>query len=429
MSLNGISTATSSTPTLTKVLRRDLKLAEAQAKRRSSTSTWYRPLNILSGTHDAYVNGSTGAELVTLSGSASPTQGHPWSTGTAVTTYGIEFRTYNTSTNTPGDTTSTCNEGELISFDIYGTNIPTLPDAYLQFSGANITNQDVTTFGPFNVLDPIPLFGISGDIPPGVGAVLGINPDNLTEGNETLTVTWYINSTTIATATSITIVDTSITPITPLLSLDAGDVTSYSGSGTVWTDTVGGMTFDLINGPTYNSADGGYLHFTPSSGQYAVSTATLGTLANWTIEAWHYYEGTNTPTGDCIFTETYGGGEINLTLGSTDGSAGDLQTAYYRGGWQTTNSGYKLTTSTWHHVVGTFDGVALKLYVDGTLVNSTANAGPAGTTGNQGYRLMSRWDAGGLWGGRLSVVRVYNSAISLANIDSNFNTEKSRYGL
>jgi len=513
MSLNGISTATSTTPTLTKVLRRDLKLAEAQAKRQIiSTSTWYRPLNILSGTHSAYVNGSTGAELVTLSGSASPTQGHPWSTGTAVTTYGIEFRTYNTSTNTPGDTTSTCNEGELISFDIYGTNIPTLPDAYLQFSGANITNQDVTTFGPFNVLDPIPLFGISGDIPPGVvGAVLGINPDNLTEGNETLTLTWYINSTTIATATSITIVDTSQTPITPLLSLDAGDVTSYApqhvvtvaslsnggtalhipkvfdanignqvsagypvvtqwggyhstvtsvttgtggfgeewiisiqrdvsigfssgsnvtfGNSLTWTDTVGGMTFTLENGPTYNNANGGYLQFNPGNSQYAVSNSTLGTLANWTIEAWHYYDGTNTPTGDCIFTETYGGGEINLTLGSTDGSAGDLQTAYYRGGWQTTNSGYKLTTSTWHHVVGTFDGVALKLYVDGTLVNSTANAGPAGTTGNQGYRLMSRWDAGGLWGGRLSVVRVYNSAISLATVDSNFNTEKSRYGL
>jgi len=82
MAQNGISTATSTTPVLTKLLRRDLKLAEAQAKRQSSTSTWYRPLNQLNGTHQAYVNGAGGPTLETLSGSASPTPGHPWSTGT-----------------------------------------------------------------------------------------------------------------------------------------------------------------------------------------------------------------------------------------------------------------------------------------------------------------------------------------------------------
>jgi hypothetical protein len=216
MALNGISTATNGSAIDTKIYRRDLKLAEAQAKRQSlTTSTWYRPLNQLNGTHQAYVNGAGGAVLTTLSGSASPTVGHPWSTSTAITTYGVEFRSWVGvfPDGTPGDIITTCNEGDVIYFDIYGTNIPGLPDSYLQFSGANITNQDVTVFGPFNILDPIPLFGINGDIPPGpLGTPLGINPDNLTEGNETLTVTWYINSTTVATATSITIVDTSTGP-------------------------------------------------------------------------------------------------------------------------------------------------------------------------------------------------------------------------
>jgi len=85
MALNGISTATSTTTTLTKILRRDLKLAAAQIKRQSlTTSTWYRPLHYLDSTHSAYVNGSNGATLETLSGSASPTSGHPWSTSTAI---------------------------------------------------------------------------------------------------------------------------------------------------------------------------------------------------------------------------------------------------------------------------------------------------------------------------------------------------------
>jgi len=217
MAFNGISTEVAgdgSDPTATKVLRRADKLALAQAKRSSLGTDGYRPLNLLSGTFQAYVNGIGGATLTTLSGSASPTPGHPWSTSTAITTYGIEFRTYDNMTSTPGDIITTCNEGDVIWFDFYGTAIPTLPDAYLQFSGVNIENQDVTLPGDFltsNVLDPIPLFGVNGDIPQGpAGAPITINADNLTEGNETLTLTWYINSTTVATSASITIVDTSV---------------------------------------------------------------------------------------------------------------------------------------------------------------------------------------------------------------------------
>ena len=429
MALNQISTATNGGPADTKIYRRALKLDLAKSKRQTVDTPGYRILHNIIGTHSAYVNGEGGATLLSLSGSASPAVGHPWTTAT-MSTYTMTIRSFNTGTDTPGEVITTCNEGDTIWIEVTGTNLTVLggPDSYLQLGGVNITAQDIMWMG-LPILDPIP-WPMDLNAPYG-GAPLLVVADTLTEGNETLTWTWYVNSATVA-STSCTIVDTSqtpITPITPLLSLDAGNLASYPGTGTVWTDTIGGMPFDLINGPTYNSANGGYLHFTPSGGQYAVSTSTLGTLANWTIEAWHYYEGTNTAAGDCIFTEDYGGGEINLTLGSTSGSAGDLQTAYYRAGWHATNSGYKLTTSTWHHVVGTYDGAALKLYVDGTLVNSTTDAGPAGTANNRGYRLMSRWDAGGLWGGRLGVVRVYNTATNQAYITNTYNSEKSRYGL
>ena len=74
MALNGISTATSSTAILTKLYRRDLKLAEAAAKRADTSTYGYRVLNIVTGTHVAYVSTSTS----TISGTASPTVGHPW---------------------------------------------------------------------------------------------------------------------------------------------------------------------------------------------------------------------------------------------------------------------------------------------------------------------------------------------------------------
>jgi len=220
-------------------------------------------------------------------------------------------------------------------------------------------------------------------------------------------------------------------PITNLLlSLDAGNPASYPGSGATWTDTIGSMPFTLVNGPTYNSANGGYIQFDPGSGQYAASSTNLGTLAAWSIEAWHYYDGTNTGAGPNIFTEyQYGGGTINLGLGS-NGPSTDLQTWWYGGGFHTTNSGYSLTSGAWYQIVGTFDGDTLKLYVNNTLVQTATGQGPGGAANPSiGYGLMTRWDPGGLWGGKLAIVNIYNSDIGAGGVTTSWNTNKARFGL
>jgi hypothetical protein len=212
------------------------------------------------------------------------------------------------------------------------------------------------------------------------------------------------------------------------LSLDAGNPASYPGFGSTWTDTVGGIPFTLIGGPAYNSANGGYIQFNPGSGQYGASTTNLGTLANWSIEAWHYYDGTNSSAGPNIFTEySYGGGTINLGLGSNSADT-DLAVWWYGGGFHTT-APYTLTPGNWYQIVGTFDGTTLNLYVNNTLVR-TATEPPGGAANPAiGYGLMTRWDPGGLWGGRLAIVNVYNSALSGAEVAQNFNYYRSRFGL
>jgi len=221
-------------------------------------------------------------------------------------------------------------------------------------------------------------------------------------------------------------------PGSALLSLDAGNPASYPGAGgySTWTDTVGSMTFTLVNGPTYNSANGGYIQFDPGSGQYAASPTNLGTLANWSIEAWHYYDGTNTPAGPNIFTEyPYGGGTINLGLGS-NGTDTDLQTWWYGAGFRTTNSGYSLTPGAWYQIVGTFNGSTLKLYVNNTLVQTQTGQGPGGAANPSiGYGLMTRWDPGGFWGGRLAIVKVYGDDIGQGGVTTSWNANKARFGL
>jgi hypothetical protein len=68
------------------------------------------------------------------------------------------------------------------------------------------------------------------------------------------------------------------------LYLDAGNASSYPGSGTTWTDLSGnGRNGTLTNGPTYSSANGGSIvfdgtdDFVQCTGSLTVTAATFVT--------------------------------------------------------------------------------------------------------------------------------------------------------
>lgn len=76
MAANGISTITSSTPDLTKLLRRTNKLDLAATKRQAVGTPGARTGNVITGTNSAYVNGNLTANIP---GTVSPTVNRPWS--------------------------------------------------------------------------------------------------------------------------------------------------------------------------------------------------------------------------------------------------------------------------------------------------------------------------------------------------------------
>ena len=212
-----------------------------------------------------------------------------------------------------------------------------------------------------------------------------------------------------------------------VLSLDAGNPASYPGSGTTWTDTVSSIPFTLNNGPTYSSNNGGYLEFVPASSQWADSVTSLSNLSTWTVEAWHYWTGVTTGGNPCVVTETYMGGAINYALGYPSG-APNFQAGFWNGSWQTTPLGYTLPSDAWCQIVGTYDGTAIKLYVNDTLINQTAyNFTP--TSSDSGIRLMNRWDSADYWGGRLGIVRIYDDALTAEQVTQNYDADRSRFGL
>ena len=209
--------------------------------------------------------------------------------------------------------------------------------------------------------------------------------------------------------------------ITPVLSLDASNYTSGA-----WVDSVGGKSFTLYNSPSWSSNNGGYFTFTASSSQYAQSNTSLPNLSNWTMEVWHYYTGSNTGGNPCILTEVYPGsvGQINYSLGDNNGG---FSSGFFDGGWRVTD-GYSLTPNNWYHIVGTYDGTTLNLYVNNVLVDTTNYTGnPVSSQG--GIRLMTRWDLPDYWGGRLATVDIYDKALSNSQVTSKWNLTKSRFGL
>jgi hypothetical protein len=215
----------------------------------------------------------------------------------------------------------------------------------------------------------------------------------------------------------------------PVLSLDAGNTLSYPGTGTVWTDLVGGKTFTLYNSPSYYAEFGGFIGFQPSLSQYAESTTSLPTLSTWTVGVWHFYDGTNIGGSGCIVTEVFPGtnGTINYIIGNGTDSSPSLQTGFFTGGWNVNSAGYVLTTG-WHYIVGTYDGTSVKLYVDNTLID-TLNITTPSLSSNGGIRLMRRWDLGEYWGGLLAKVDIYGQSLDAGQISSLWNSNKSRFGL
>ena len=212
--------------------------------------------------------------------------------------------------------------------------------------------------------------------------------------------------------------------------LDAGNSSSYSGSGSTWYDLAGsGVTTTLYNSPSYSSANGGYLSFSPSSSQYAQTSGALSSLSNWSLEVWHYFTNTNTYNANsCIITQVYEGSSINFNLGNTSLSQSGFTVGYFSGNWYSTRTDYALPSVGWYHIVGTYDGTNIKLYVNNSLIDTVASA-TASSSGGNPTRFMRRWDNAEFWGGALAVVRIYNRALEAHELEANYFWGRGRFGL
>jgi len=146
---------------------------------------------------------------------------------------------------------------------------------------------------------PTPIFGVTASV--GFFRTSGFNDNEFIDIANILLNSNYTNA--LDASTNLTANGYWNSYLAPVLSLDAGNPLSYPGTGTVWTDLIGGKTFTLYNSPLYGGGFGGFLGFQPTSSQYAECSTSLPTLSNWTVGVWHFYDATSDSGSPCIITD------------------------------------------------------------------------------------------------------------------------------
>jgi hypothetical protein len=221
-----------------------------------------------------------------------------------------------------------------------------------------------------------------------------------------------------------------------VLNLDAGNPYSYAGAGAVWIDVSGNTNnATLINSPTYSSDNSGMLNWVSASSQYATVAMTSGLrVANITQEVWVFLNS----TADQVFIGMqYGTGSNNSFALWISG--GTFYFGVNTGGTFYQSASSAPSTSTWYHLVHTYNGTTQYLYINGVLVttyNSAASGNVTYDTSNTLLAIGADFNGTGyntgptlFVNGKMPIVKIYNIALSAAQVLQNYNATKGRFGL
>lgn len=228
-----------------------------------------------------------------------------------------------------------------------------------------------------------------------------------------------------------------------VLALDAANTKSYDSGSSVWRDlTPYNLSGSLINGPTYNSNNGGSIVF-DGSNDYAEfgDPSYLRLSTSVTIEAW--IKGSQW-TGSSIMAIAgrwnTGGRSYKISIWGDLSGGANRGKAYIDVSGTGAGDNYVLSTNVldvnvWYSITGVYNGISLKTYVNGidrsgTLVGSIPSSLYTGTSGAP--TIYVGLDTGAIsncFNGSISCVRIYNRALSATEILQNYNATKTRFGL
>ncbi len=209
-----------------------------------------------------------------------------------------------------------------------------------------------------------------------------------------------------------------------VLHLDAAQLRSHPTTGTTWTDLSGnGNNGTLVNGAAYNSANGGSIVFDGVDDFIDFSSETnLIPTAGLTIDCWF-----RTSKVDMWLVNKYSPTTaIGYAFNGTRGGTPAIRlNARVLGGTVT------YANNIWQNWVATWTpSISLVLYRNGSQNAIATTTIPASITDpSYGFEIGRRPNGPDYWLGDISIVRIYNRALSENEVVQNYNATKSRYGL
>jgi hypothetical protein len=217
------------------------------------------------------------------------------------------------------------------------------------------------------------------------------------------------------------------------LCLDAGNSLSYPGSGTTWSDLSGnGNSGTLINGPTFNSANGGSIVFDGTNDYVSAPKQTAFVdVSQFTLMSWMKRRTASSKVvmhqGATLFVD------VSMELWSDNN-------AYFEVGNGSNQYAFANNTSTaWQYLAMVFDGGQtgnlnrLKCYINGSLLEVSYDGVIPSTTGNpDSIFAIGNTEGSGFSNfsdGNIAQVLIYSQALSPQEILQNYNATKGRFGL
>jgi hypothetical protein len=219
-----------------------------------------------------------------------------------------------------------------------------------------------------------------------------------------------------------------------VLALDAGNVKSYPGSGTTWLDKSGrGNNGTLINGPTFNSGNGGSIVFDGVDDRGRVTNCVNALPQDITIEVW--LKGTTATTTNAFEIGT-GGSSIANELVARGSNSGLNHLQYF--------SWYEKTDLTINNIIFIAPGSGMPISptqfsqhvvwlkgdgTSGTYLNGSLFVSNTTPTSFTRWYIASTDLYFGFGIENIAAIRIYNRALTQAEITQNFNALRGRFGI
>jgi hypothetical protein len=209
------------------------------------------------------------------------------------------------------------------------------------------------------------------------------------------------------------------------LYLDAGNASSYSGSGTAWNDLSGNSrNGTLTNGPTYSATNGGSIVF-DGSNDYVQCTGSL-TVTAATFVTWLRRNGNQGQYDGILFsrgtTNTTGMDfQVSNQIGYTWNDAGNTY------GWQ---SGLVVPDLTWCMIAVSVTSTAATAYLCQTSgITTSTNTVSHGSSLIDDIKIARDEFSTRYFTGNIAIAQLYNIALSAGEISQNFQADRARFGI